>query len=144
MRDSEANHGAPAHGNVTPVDLYAFGGSPENNAGPRAPRLFESDRGDIAVDAAGMVAPQHPPFPQGASTFSDPDRAPLTGHYYGLPAGTQLPDGLAVIADGRDVSPASPLDPTHHTIYPTRRMPYQAFVGLYTQLPWEYAGRKRR
>jgi hypothetical protein len=51
-----------------------------------------------------------------------------------------LPAGLGVVADGVDVNPASPLLATHHTIYPTVRMPVDQFVELFLKLPWQYAG----
>jgi hypothetical protein len=129
---------------VTPVVLYAFGGSPEHNSAPRPPRPLIEARGDMAVEGDATVLRQSPPLPQGASLFADPGRAPLNGHCYRIDAGTLLPEGLGVVADGRDVVALSPHDPTHHTLYPTRRMPFEEFVRLYLELPWEYAGRKRR
>jgi RHS repeat-associated protein len=117
-----------------PTDLYAFG----NASGPRAPRAGK----DVFPDGAGLIGPEAPPFPHGASTFGDVAQAPLTGHYHRLPGGTQLPDGLGVVADGLDVNPLSSMPPTHHTIYPNRQMPYDEFVVLYEQLPWQYVGKK--
>jgi hypothetical protein len=121
-------------GTSAPTDLYAFG----NQAGPRPPRAG----GDIVPNASGMVGPEYPPLPNGASTFSDPNVAPLTGHYHKLPGGTQLPDGLRVIPDGIDVNPASFHPPTHHTIYPSQQMPFDDFVTLFKNLPWQYVGKK--
>ena len=46
--------------------------------------------------------------PRGASNVLDVNSAPLSGHYHMLPAGTQMPDGLDIIADGIDVIPNSP------------------------------------
>jgi YD repeat-containing protein len=76
----------------------------------------------------------------GDSLYSNPDTAPLTGPYHRLAAGTVLPEGLAVIADGADVGGTEPVG--HHTIYPTRGMPFGEFVDLYLGLQWEYAGKK--
>lgn len=116
-------------------DLFAFG----NRDGPRPPR----DGIDIFPDASGMISSQSPPLPHGASTFADVSQAPLTGQYHRLPAGTQLPEGLNVVADGVDVIPNSPHPSTHHTIYPSRTMLSDEFVQLYNDLPWEYAGKKK-
>jgi RHS repeat-associated protein len=117
-----------------PTDLSAFG----NKNAPRAPRAGK----DVFPDADGNVGPEAPPLPKGASTFSDPNQAPLTGHHHTLPAGTQLPEGLGVVADGNGVVPNSPHPAGHHTIYPTVSMPYDSFVNLFNGLPWQYGGKK--
>jgi RHS repeat-associated protein len=119
---------------VTPTDLYAFG----NTTRPRPPRPGK----DVFPDDFGNIGPEYPPFPQGASTFADPSKAPLTGPYYGLPAGTMLPDGMSVIPDGVDINPLSPNLETHHTLYPSTEMPYNEFVRLFQNLPWNYVGKK--
>lgn len=77
----------------TPTDLYAFG----NIAGPRPPRIMGYNRqpgqdADLILDHNGMVGPTNPP--RGASTFADPNKAPVRGHYHRLPAGTRLPREL--------------------------------------------------
>ncbi len=115
---------------VTPTDLDAFG----NATAPRLPR----PKSDLIVDPSGMVGPESPPRPlSGASTFADPAQAPVRGYYSVLPQGTPLPEGLAVVADGNDVLRGSQHLPTHHTIYPTRRMPLQDFLDLFQKLPWQ-------
>jgi hypothetical protein len=119
---------------VTPVDLYAFG----PRSGPRPPRPGI----DLEVDAAGLLVPQTPPLPLGASTVADPMKAPLRRHYHRLPQGTVLPEGLDVIADGRDADANSPHGETHHTIYPTAAMTPEQFIALWNGLPWQYAGTK--
>ena len=68
---------------TTEVDLFAWG----NKSRPRPPRLVK----DITPDAEGMVGPAQGTFPKGASTYADPNKAPLKDHYHKLPAGTQLP-----------------------------------------------------
>ena len=123
-----------ACGDSTPTHLYAFG----NRSGPRPPRAGT----DVFPDQAGMLTAESPPFPRGASTFGDPNVAPFTGHYHKLPSNTPLPQGLGVVADGRDVLPGSPHDPTHHTLYPTEPMHIDRFTELFRKLPWEYAGKK--
>jgi hypothetical protein len=120
---------------VTPTDLYAFG----SLTGPRPPRLNI----DIVPDGAGMVGPEAPPFPNGASVFADPMKAPLRKNYHRLPAGTQLPEGLEVVADGKEVDSKSLHGFTHHTIYPAIRMPSDQFLELVKNLPWQHAGYKR-
>jgi hypothetical protein len=89
-----------------------------------------------------MVGPESPPLPLGASTFADPFRSRLTGHYHRLPAGTPLPDGLGGVADGVDANPMSHHGPTHHTIFPSVQVSMEQFVELFKNLPWEYAGKK--
>jgi hypothetical protein len=118
----------------TPTDLYAFG----NRQQPRAPR--PSDFGVNGPD--DLVGPESPPTPHGASTPGDPAQTPLTGHYHHLPAGTPLPEGLGVVADGSDVLPGSALPPTHHTLFPTIEMTLREFIGHFLALPWQHAGKK--
>lgn len=77
----------------------------------------------------------------GASAFGDVNQAPLAGHYHTLPAGTPLPNGLGLIADGSDIYQSSRRGPTHHTIYPTRDMSFDEFSRLYQSLPWQYGGK---
>lgn len=132
--------GAAAHAvqAVTPRDLYAFG----NRNGPRGVR---ADR-DMHVDNEDSeVGPERPPFPRGASTFSNVDGVNLTGHYHKLQGGTVLPEGLGVIADGRDVHRDEPQahGAGHHTIFPAVRMPFREFNHLFTTLPWEHQGYRR-
>lgn len=115
-------------------DLYAFG----NKTGPRSPRVGT----DVTPGIGGVLSPQTPPFPNGVSVFADPLNAPLTGHYHRLPAGTELPTGLDVVADGLDVSPASPHPATHHTIFNTSEMTLERFAELFSNLDWQYGGKK--
>lgn len=112
----------------------------KNGASKR--RTLRARNGDIPPNTQGEVGPETPPFPRGASTFSDPLKAPLTGHYYRLPGGTKLPEGVNVVADGVNVNPVSPNPPTHHTIFPTAKMLFDKFVEIFKNLPWEYAGKK--
>ncbi len=54
-----------------------------------------------------------------------------------------LPSGLSVIDNGKDVSPAGPHGPTHHTICPIVRMLFVEFERLFkNRLPWTYGGSK--
>ena len=123
------------NGSIVPTDLVAFG----NASGPRLPRPGT----DIDV-VGGMVTSQvGKEFPQGASTFHLPEQAPLTGHYHNIPAGTELPDGLAVKADGIDVIPNSPHPEGHHTIYPTEDMTMEEFQSKFDQIPTCPGGKKK-
>ena len=90
-----------------------------------------------------MIGPESPPLPRGPSTFADPAKAPVSGHWHRLPQGTPLPEGLAVIADGLDVEPHSLNPESHHTIYPTKRMHVDEFIKLFVGLPWQHGGRKK-
>jgi hypothetical protein len=94
------------------------------------------------IDANGLMGPERPPFPTGASLFADSNEAPLTGHYHRLPAGTVLPAGLDVVADGIDVHLNSPHARTHHTLFPTGKVSERKFISDFLSLPWQYAGRK--
>jgi len=119
----------------TRIALFAFGSSER----PRGPR--ETDF--LLPDRSQCVGPEEPPRPNGASAFADPELAPLSGHYHELPAGTLLPDGLALVRDDADAVPGSTHRPGHHTIYPTRQMPLEEFARLFGNLPWRYKGKKR-
>ena len=77
---------------ILPKTLYAFG----NRQSPRLPR---PDIDIVVVDE--LVYPTEPIT--GASSFGDVQFAPLSGHYHKIEAGTRLPSGIAIIADGRDV-----------------------------------------
>ena len=89
-----------------------------------------------------MVGPEGEPTPADASTYADPSLAPLSGHYHRLRTGAELPDGLGVIADGREILPDGPHEWTHHTIYPSAPMSFDQFVDLFLALPWEYGGKR--
>src|SRR6476620_5222201 len=108
---------------VTTEDLFSFGSA-------TSPKLPWQGIG-VFPDANGIVHPESPPLPRGASTFADVNKAPLTGRYHRLPKGTILPEGLEVIADGSDVQARSTHEPTHHTIYPTSAMTEQQFCTLF-------------
>ena len=111
------------------ITLYAF----SNNKSPRLPR----ENKDILVENE-LVRPTQPPT--GASTFADIQNIPLTGHYYKLDQGIELPSGLGVIADGKDVGGVH--SPTHHTIYPTRPMTSTEFQEKFLACGWIYVGKK--
>jgi hypothetical protein len=111
------------------ITLYAFG----NSKYPRLPR----ENKDILVEN-GLVRPTQPLT--GASTFADIQNIPLTGHYYKLDQGIELPSGLGVIADGQDVGGVHL--PTHHTIYPTRPMSLTEFQEKFLACGWIYVGKK--
>ena len=108
----------------TTADIYSFG----NKSAPRGARPQQ----DFNVENFdSIVGPETGPLPKGASNVLDVNSAPLSGHYHMLPAGTQMPDGLDIIADGIDVIPNSPHGVGHHTIFPTRAMTVNEFNELY-------------
>jgi hypothetical protein len=120
-------------------DLYHFGRSPNSDLEPiRGAR--PSDFGDTG--GTETVGPYTPTGPLdevgGASTYIDAGRSGLSGHYYSIPAGTQLPDGLGIQADGEDVCGTAPWG--HRTIYPTVPMTFDQFQELFRSLPWSYMG----
>jgi hypothetical protein len=92
------------------------------------------------LSESGVVRPQSGPFPKGASTFADPAESGLGGHHHVLREGTELPEGLKVIADGSDVSPLSHHPPTHHTIFNDVPMSEEEFRSRFLELGWEHAG----
>jgi hypothetical protein len=98
---------------------------------------------DVFPDSSGMIGPESPPLPRGASTFGDVGQAPVTGHWHTLLQGTLLPEGLGVVADGVAVLSGSPHSPTHYTIYPAVAMPVDQFINLFLHLPWQYGGNKK-
>jgi len=124
---------APAEGGES--TLSNFG----NASGPKAGR--PSDFGISSSDET--VGPFSPTAPTddvpGASTFRDPATSGLTGHYWNIPADTELADGLGFHADGADVGGNAPFG--HVTIYPTAGMTFEEFQGLVQGLPWEYGGK---
>ncbi|MFC2995166.1 hypothetical protein ACFODO_07800 [Acinetobacter sichuanensis] len=65
----------------------------------------------------------------------------MTGQIYKLPAGTELPEGFGVIADGSDVTMSNGKPGkhyrTHHTIVPCEQMTAENFVNGLQSLPWE-------
>ena len=51
-----------------------------------------------------------------------------------------MPEGIAIIADGSDVGGTQA--PTHHTLYPTRVMPWKELNQKYLSLGWLKGGKK--
>ncbi len=101
---------------------------------------------DIDVDADGFVngptAEQLKSLDvQGLSTFDSVENASRIGlkGQVRTPTGP-LPDGLGIIADGRGVGGPRALG--HHTIYPTRRMSFDDYVGLIQGMNWQNIGKK--
>jgi hypothetical protein len=89
--------------------LYRFGRSPNSDLEPirgARPSDFGVTNG---TDAVGPYAPTGPlDEVGGASTYIDAESSGLNGHYYGIPADTELPEGLGVQADGQDVGGTAP------------------------------------
>lgn len=124
--------GGHVHQTKAPTVLHAFG----NKASPRAPR-----NSDVELDPSNNLVPQAKDSAKGASTFGDPAKAPLTGHYHAIAKDTAMPANLAVVADGTDVGGSAP--ETHHTIYATAAMTFIDFQSKFAGLPWAYSGSKK-
>lgn len=127
----------------TEVELYRFGGGPPPNGkglvGAR-PSDFDDENGRKVP-----IGPYAPTGPMdrvpGSSTYIDPNKASVKGHYYKLPAGTRLPSGLAIHVDGEDKDGHAPWG--HRTIYATRDMSFDDFEEMVRELPWQHAGKTR-
>ncbi len=143
--------------NLTVADQHTYyvvaGGSPvlvhncklHTANGPRV-RPGPGPKTDIDVDAGGLV---HPPSAgdlsslnvQGMSTYDTHQNLAAVGLTGQVRAPTKpLADGLGVIADGVGVGGRRALG--HHTIYPTRSMPFDEFVGLIQSMGWQNIGVK--
>lgn len=67
------------------------------------------------------------PEPRGLSTWNKKGIPPgKAWHYYRIPQGTPLPQGLVVVQDRYNPDH----DATHHTLAPDRDMPLETFRGL--------------
>lgn len=124
----------------TGKDLYAFGGKRDDGY-PRPPRP-----GDFEVESPDdHIGPYRPETPgdvvPGASSYTSVEAGQvegLTGQVFRLPAGTELPSGVGVHADGEDVGGQRPEG--HRTTYPTERMSLADFQDRYQDLSWEWHG----
>jgi hypothetical protein len=130
----------------TAEDLYAFGGSKEDGY-PRPPRLEQDLRVESPDDPVGPYAPQAPTDEvHGGSTFKsveDGQRIGLTGQVFRLEAGSELPSGLGVHADGEDVGGNQARG--HRTIFPSERMTASEMQTRWAEeLPWAHHGTVNR
>lgn len=124
-------------------DLYVLGNA-EGPAPVRPDRDIEVDRSGIIPMLASQAGKR---FPQGKSAFGSPDamrQAGLTGVVWRLSAGTLVPGGVVIVADGVDVIPDSPNPPGHRTLCPVERMGLVDFGERYLRLPWENTGLRIR
>lgn len=87
---------------------------------------------DITIDVRGgvpWVSVQE--RPRGLSVFDRPDMfARGQWEYYRIPAGTEIPAGLAIVDDG----PSQAVAARHYTVAPARAMPLAMFRQLLAQL----------
>ncbi|MBL6458663.1 DUF4123 domain-containing protein [Belnapia sp. T6] len=122
------------HQTTVPQDVYIGG----NKTAPRPPRIKgvntkPNQNSDLIPDAEGNLEPGPPDgWPDGASSFADKNKLPSGFTPYKVPAGTELPEGLGIRADGKDVG--GPHGPTHHTIYPTRPMSAEEFLKKFGEI----------
>ncbi|MGH6653975.1 MAG: RHS repeat-associated core domain-containing protein [Actinocrinis sp.] len=116
---------------TTPEDVFGFG----NASGPKGgrPSDFGVANGSDEIGPYPSGAGKY----NGASTFTSAglDKAPLSGKYHKLPAGTELPDDLGFCADGKDVAGGT-MSFGHRTIYPKQPMSVDSFVDKVKGLPW--------
>jgi hypothetical protein len=87
---------------------------------------------DIAVETiSGCKWVRVAERPRGISTFDKPGVPRGRGwEYYRIPAGTELPDGLAIVRDEFNTQ----FEATHYTIAPAFDMPLERFKLLLNQL----------
>ncbi|GGN44613.1 hypothetical protein FHR83_004541 [Actinoplanes campanulatus] len=112
---------------VTNHVFWRFG----NASGPG--RIRPSDLGE---DPIGPFRPENPQdIVLGVSVFRWPELSGLTGKRWRLPAGTVLPEGLGIHADGSDAGGQGPLG--HALLFPTECMSHAKFCALVQGLPWE-------
>jgi RHS repeat-associated protein len=126
----------PTPSTVTPPGLMQFGKKSDPTR-PSPPRVGT----DVQVDpVTGMIPAQkcdlaNGVFPDGKSATIKPEEGVLTNVFiHETPAGTQLPEGMAIVYDGSDVVKGSNRGPGHHTIYNTRDMPPDEFLAKHTQI----------
>src|SRR6267142_1610492 len=96
--DPQSASAAP--GEEGPAEPGSSGDGPRDAGAEPAAGVPEAPEGatpgatstDIDPNADGTVGPEpkNPPWPNGASTFGDVDRAPLTGHYHQIGKGTPM------------------------------------------------------
>lgn len=120
----------------TPAEGIIMTGNAQNPRGPR-PNI------DIPVDENAMVKSQADvEWPKGQSSFISPEAARdagLTGQFHSVKGGIELPEGIGIIADGADVGGPNPAG--HHTLYPTRDMPFEEFQEKIANIESKHAGK---
>lgn len=119
-----------SHQTTTDKNLYAVTGDSD---GP-----YPRKNKDCVVDGEDVI-PQTPA--KGLSVWGDlkVSASFLSGNVFLLSKGTDLPDGLAVVADGKDVGGSHAK--SHHSIYPTKVMKYSEFKNkVKKKIPWKNVG----
>ncbi|MEV6131989.1 hypothetical protein AB0M05_35255 [Streptomyces violaceusniger] len=122
-----------------PERLYRFGRKPA----PNPVDLKKDLEVDNLDDIVGPYAPKDPKeVVPGISVFIDPEKSGLSGHHHYLPPGYELPPGLKVHADGKDVNGEQ--DWGHRTIYAAEPMTAREIVEFNDNAPWDYAGNLKK
>ena len=70
-----------------------------------------------------------------------------TGQVHRIPAGTELPEGLAVHADGEDIvvnGVKGTKSMGHRTVYPADPMTGDEFNRRFRSMGWEHVGKKKK
>jgi hypothetical protein len=95
---------------------------------------------DIYPDSNGIIKAQTQEWPNGMSTFNNPNQFKPGSNVYKLPQGSPLPPGISVKADGSTVG--GPQPEGHYTIYNSISMSTQVFQNSTTvQLNWTFFGK---
>lgn len=125
-------------GGVTAVDLYATSNGKNQRPKPRPRDLgVDSSDDDVCPGSSDGIS-------YGLSTFAREGDLITRGWVWKLPAGSPLPPGLRVEADGRDYVPGSPMPTSHHTLALTGSMSFAGAVALYQGLNWQPMGYERK
>ena len=113
-------------------------GAMGNASGPKGARPS-----DFEVNSGSDLIPTNTEF--GKSTFNSKEnakKASLTGAYWELPVGTELPDCFGIYPDGADVG--GKMSYGHRSIFATISMTLDQFNVLFKLLSWEEAGKIKK
>ena len=132
-----------AHNGCTTEDLYAAG----NLEGPKGARPRDFGISDLSERVGPQPRPTSPADDiKGASTAISMETLQATGQVHRIPAGTELPEGLAVHADGEDVvvnGVKGTAPEGHRTVYSTDpTITGNEFNRRFRGMGWEHVGKK--
>lgn len=128
--------------NFTSLPRHPHGHAQAYSIHPRPPRTSDLEI-ENGADLVGLgPRPQSPDETiRGVSTFTTYEQLAdhCGGHAHRLPAGSELPEGLSVHADGADITGNASGPPEgHRSIYPDRPMTHDQFVEKFQSMSWEY------
>jgi hypothetical protein len=118
-------------------DLIMMG----NSDGPSLVRPRIDGKGDIIVNNGIVKSQADVQWPQGKSSFDTIENAAnvVSRQTHKVPANAPLPEGLRILADGREVG--GPHSKGHHTIFPTRDMPFDEYASKVKSIQSEHIGK---